>query len=80
MTTKLIIYGIICDNCGERWVDEDRCISALWAKTDILNEVRNSETWHTDRSLDNEKHYCPNCFKINDNDVLIITPKLKKDD
>ena len=65
-------YSATCDNCGESWIDENKGISALFTENEMLNEIRNFESWHTEGPFGNEKHYCPDCFIINDNDELVI--------
>jgi hypothetical protein len=69
---KQIMYGCHCDNCGEHWIDEEKGIAVFGTENDVLNEVRNFESWHTEGPFGNEKHYCPECFTINDNDELVI--------
>jgi hypothetical protein len=78
MIDENIMYGCHCDNCGEDWINEEKCISVFVDQNGILNEVRNDETWHTDGPFGNEKHYCPDCFTVNDNDELIINASRKK--
>lgn len=72
MIDKEIMFGCHCDNCGEPFIDEENGYSVFADETDILNEVRNFETWHTEGPFGNEKHYCPDCFSINDKDELAI--------
>ena len=72
MIDKNIMYGCHCDNCGEHWIDEESGLSVCYTENDILNEVRNFESWHTEGPFGNEKHYCPDCFKITDEDKLVI--------
>jgi hypothetical protein len=69
---KQTMYGCHCDNCGELWSNDEKGIAVLWTEMDMLNEVRNDEVWHTDGPFGNEKHYCPECFTINENDELVI--------
>ena len=71
MIDKNIMYGCHCNNCGENWIDEEKGIS-VGTENDVLNEVRNFESWHTEGPFGNEKHYCPDCFKITDEDELVI--------
>lgn len=72
MIDKNIMYGCHCDNCGENWIDEENGISVFGTENDVLNEVRNFESWHTEGPFGNEKHYCPECFKVTDEDELVI--------
>ena len=65
-------YSATCDNCGEHWIDEEKGISVFGTENDILNEIRNFESWYTEGPFGNEKHYCPDCFVINDKDELVI--------
>ena len=66
------MYGCHCDNCGADWMNEESGIAVLAIESDMLNEVRNFESWYTDGPIGNEKHYCPECHTVNDNDELVI--------
>lgn len=72
MIQQVKMYGIKCNNCGTDWIDEENGIDVFGDELGILNEVRNDEDWHTEGKIPNEKHYCPDCFVINDMDELVI--------
>lgn len=72
MINKTVMYGCQCDNCGEQWIDEERGYAFFEDKNTILNEVRNFELWHTEKINEVEEHYCPDCFKVSEEDELLI--------
>jgi hypothetical protein len=73
MITEIKMFGCDCDNCGEVWEDWHSGYIALIDKDSIANRVAEDDEWYSDGNT----HYCPKCFKIDDEDNLIITPREK---
>src|SRR5664279_2219408 len=72
MITEEKYYGCVCDNCGEAWFDDHNGYAAFATDDSMAENVSNDEEWHTDHDADPTKHYCSKCFKIDDEDNLII--------
>jgi len=56
-----------CDNCGGDWHDDHNGFSAM-ADESTMGEMLGNDEWHEE----NGKHYCPNCYHFDDDDVLCI--------
>lgn len=69
MIIKEQFYGVECDNCSEIFEDFSG-ISFRARSEDIVEDVKECE-WH----VDGEKHYCKNCFHVDDDDNVIIHEK-----
>ena len=68
MIIPITMFGCTCDGCNEQWFDETNYYIAFTDESSIKDNVSNDETWHTD----GDKHYCPACHKIDDDDNLIL--------
>lgn len=62
---KMIVY--VCDNCGEKLKYGNDFISYIDA--DIWDCCEHNWIEHEG------KHYCPNCYEIDDEDNIIIKKK-----
>ena len=69
MVKEVIMYTVICDNCGKDsnegsalsvWTDKDYAIDVAIDKDFIEHEG---------------KHYCEDCYYYDDDDNLVIKPK-----
>ena len=69
MITIEKLYGIQCDSCATYYVDEHNGIG-YWLESSSAEESAMDKGWYCD-----EKHYCPNCHTIKDDDELVINPK-----
>lgn len=69
MITTEKLYGIQCDICGTYYVDEHNGIG-FWLEIPYAEESAMNKGWYCD-----DKHYCPNCHTINDDDELVINAK-----
>lgn len=67
MIHEVTMFSISCDNCNEDYIESHNGWSAMNDQSSI-QELADNDGWHTD----DEKHYCPNCFTINDEDNLIL--------
>lgn len=68
MVKEKIMYGVNCDNCGKEWIDEDNGFVAFTDKSGINEYLTEDCEWHTQE----DKHYCPDCFRGFDDDDNII--------
>lgn len=67
MIHKEKCYCVTCDNCGKTY----ECVNtgfSLWVDVCSANEGIQEADWYTD----GDKHYCPDCYTVDDNDNLII--------
>lgn len=65
-------YGIVCDNCQETFQDGHSGYS-MFTDENQAHEYADNAEWHL---LD--KHYCPDCFTIDDEDVLHVNSERTK--
>ena len=67
MIKEVKSYSLICDNCGETYV-ENYCNYCVWLEPSMAIEYAKENEWieHED------KHYCPNCYEIDINDNITI--------
>jgi len=70
MYTKTEVYSIVCDNCQDLFIDDRDSGQCYWEIADEARVEADEYGWHHD--ADNNKHYCPECHTINDNDELVI--------
>lgn len=73
MICEVKMYSAKCDNCGETWEHRYHGWTAVPDEQGLQEEL-NEHSWHTD----GEKHYCPDCFTADDNDVIHIKTEIKK--
>lgn len=63
-TMQMDVY--LCDNCQRNLIDDEGHIGYIDA--DIFEMVGNESKW-----IEHEgKHYCPNCYEIDDEDNVVI--------
>ena len=74
MYDKVECVTLSCDNCGEIYKDEDGSGFSIWVAESDAKDAAESDGWYM--LDDDEKHYCPNCHDIDDEDNLIIKSKL----
>jgi hypothetical protein len=70
MIKEIKVFTIVCDICGADLLKEDD--EAGWDDKDYLMEIAKDNLWAT---LE-DKHYCPDCHTKDDDDNIIIKPKL----
>lgn len=63
------MFAAKCDNCKEEFYEgsEYSCTGS----EDIVREELMESDWHTDEP-ESEKHYCCNCWWIDDEDLVHI--------
>jgi hypothetical protein len=74
MIHEVQMYSCTCDNCGELFRDDHSGFTA-YPDSGNLSEAMDSDGWHTGTAYEHEeKYYCPDCFKWDDNedDKIII--------
>lgn len=69
------MYGCKCDNCDKQWEDFHNNFIAFTDESSMENNIADDGEWHTDR--ENDKHYCPECWRYNDDDELEIGKALE---
>lgn len=69
MIAKIKCVKLICDNCREHYCDEHTGFSIYVTESDV-HEAADSDGWYVHG--DDDKHYCPNCYKIDDDDNVIV--------
>ena len=72
---KVEMYTVQCDGCGELANEgtDFSCMSDESSAEDYFCEY-----WHIDRESATRKHYCPNCFDINEETDEIEIKHLNK--
>lgn len=70
MTSKVECVIITCDNCEN--VYEDGNGYSIFA--DKNSAYPSEYGWHVDK----DKHYCPSCYELDENDNLILKKIEKK--
>lgn len=73
MNYEAILYGIKCDRCREVFEDSEGH-TVFFDKGDAEEGVA-EDSWH----CDGDKHYCPNCYFVDDNDVITVKPSIPHD-
>ncbi len=73
MIEAVQFFGAHCDNCKEAWFDDHNGWSAMSDESTMKNMLSEYE-WHFGDGIDGEdgKHYCPSCFRFNDEDKFIL--------
>ena len=67
MIKEVKSYSLICDNCGETFV-ENYCNYSVWIDIDMAIEYAKDRDW-----IEHEgKHYCPECYEVDNDDNVII--------
>ena len=76
MKVKVEAYKIGCDCCGGIFCDSDGyvCFDGDVDGSVIRNEADSSGWMEI-----GDKHYCPNCYEINDNDEIVTKDGHKYD-
>lgn len=76
MITEVKMFGCKCDNCGNTWKDEHNGLVAFTDKLSMETVLgdEDGEAWHIDRNFTPHRHYCDDCWCIDENDKLILNP------
>lgn len=69
MLNKVLMFGAVCDECGEIWRDDHNGFVAFRDKMSIELNIQESG-WHTHESTG--ETYCLKCHIIGDDDELIV--------
>tara|TARA_R110002126_G_scaffold277398_1_gene423248 strand:+ start:149 stop:397 length:249 start_codon:yes stop_codon:yes gene_type:complete len=71
MEKEITMYTIECDLCKTQFVDEHEGFVA-WADYDgARDNALDSEWTENVEQGKKDKHYCPECYSINDNDEVV---------
>lgn len=68
---KMTMYGCGCDNCGEHWRDDHSGYICFTDAESMQANVSDDGDWYTEHAIP-DKHYCPKCWNIDDEDNLNI--------
>jgi hypothetical protein len=66
MIKTIVIFTVICDNCGKDVCDTDQYSG--WDDIDYMEQVAQEDNW----LQQDDKHYCQECYSYDDEDNLII--------
>lgn len=69
MTYETIMYGIKCNRCQAIYEDSEGANLAVDRHGD-LEESAQEDGWY----VNGDRHYCPNCHTINENDEVVTKP------
>lgn len=64
------MFALYCDVCSRHYTEENQGYCAWPDKSSVDVDAAEQDGWHIDTY--NDKHYCPRCHEIDDNDNLII--------
>lgn len=67
MYNKIECVSLSCNNCGESFIEGHNGYS-IFVDEQSAHEYADSEGW----SSRDDKHYCPSCHTIDEDDNLII--------
>lgn len=75
-------FSCTCDNCGVQFSDFHSDFSLFISNGDCLESMDNNEWYTGDTDPDHkDKHYCPNCFKRDediDDKIIVDTSRTKE--
>jgi len=67
-------FSCKCDGCGESFCDNEREGFTLFSDDGQLTNAMEDYGWYLSHDETN-KHYCPDCHTINDEDELVLKGK-----
>jgi len=70
MIYEEIMYGIKCNRCHEIFENSESYTVAV-DKDDFEAEAT-EDGWHKD----GDAHYCPKCYMVDENDVIVVKPRI----
>lgn len=70
MIKPIEMFALHCDVCNRHYTEEYQGYCAWPDKSSVDTDAAESDGWYIDYATD--KHYCPKCHEIDDNDNLII--------
>ena len=73
MIEKIDMYTAVCDHCQFAYGMDGEY--SAWGEKSTMEEVLTDDGWYTDSPeipMDPDKHYCPDCWYIDDNDVIVL--------
>lgn len=71
MIKTVIMYTILCNNCGQDACEGEEY--SCWSEPDYVSDGAEESGWH----VDDDKHYCPDCWSWDDEGNLVIKKRLK---
>jgi hypothetical protein len=79
MIYEVKMYSGKCDNCGCA-IELGGGEYSAYAHIDSVQEEMGNSEWHIEETGKGKpnKHYCPDCFTIGDDDNIVINESRKK--
>lgn len=75
MIKEVTAFSLICDNCNRLFMSSFEEFTLWVTKSDAV-EASINDDWIEHK----DKHYCPNCYELDDNDNIVIKEKEVKDE
>lgn len=75
MIKEVKCYSLMCDNCHKGYIESgsDYCV---WLEESIAIESATENDW-----IEHEgKHYCPNCYEVDEDDNITIKEREVEND
>lgn len=69
MIYEVKMFSAKCDNCDKEYMEAHNGWSAMSDESGLV-ELMSNDDWHVHD--DGNKHYCSDCYTIDDEDNLII--------
>ena len=70
MIKEVTTFSLICDNCNRLFMSSFEEFT-LWVTESDAVEASIDDDW----TKCNGKHYCPNCYELDDDDNIVIKEK-----
>lgn len=65
MIKEITMYTVVCDNCKSNSNENEEY--SCWYDEDYALDCAIESGWH----CEDNTHYCPNCFELDENDEVI---------
>ena len=75
MIQSKFFHAVVCDHCGV--VNGDGGNFSYWDGVNGALDVARDSDWLID--VESNKHYCTECFYLDENDMKILHPERKKE-
>jgi hypothetical protein len=67
MIKEITMYSILCNKCGKDVCEEDEYSG--WNDQGYVNDIAMENGWH----IDEDAHYCPDCYEYDEEDNIRLT-------
>lgn len=77
MINKIECVTCDCDICGDIYENMHSGFSIFVGEAELFEDMDSDGSWHEGDGTQGEegKHYCPECFEINDEDEFVLKIK-----